>query len=126
MVPKMIQVYGRGHLRNNPLELQRALEILQAVLYKEPYPHEWSLKYGEIAEAGQRIDAIIELWYEDGTMKKIGVEVESHKEGVDKAIDRLRWLKAIGSLSVGYVYVRSLEEVQKSISVRSKRLIVVR
>jgi hypothetical protein len=126
MVPKMIQVCGKGHLRNNPLELQRALEVLQAVLYKEPYPHEWCLKYGEIAEAGQRVDAIIELWYEDDTMKKIGVEVESHKEGVDKAIDKLRWLKAIGSLSVGYVYVRSLEEVQKSISVRSKRLIVVR
>jgi hypothetical protein len=122
----MIEITGNGRFKNNPLELQRALEILQVVLHEEPHPHEWSLRYGEIAEAGQRIDAIVELRYEDGTKKRIGVEVESHREGVDRAMDKLQWLITIGKLDAAYVYVRPLKEVHESVVAKVKRIIAVR
>jgi hypothetical protein len=122
----LIYVEGRGLLRNNPLELQRAFEILQATLYKEAYPNAWVLRYGEIPEIGQRIDAIIELEYPDDSVKRIGVEVvSSNSRGVKNALNRLEWLISLGRFHRGYVYVRPLEDVQRSVAAILKNLIKV-
>jgi hypothetical protein len=122
----LIYIEGRGLLRNNPLELQRAFEILQAVLYKEAYPNAWVLRYGEIPEIGQRIDVIIELEYPDDRVKRIGVEiVSSNSRDVKNALNKLKWLISLGRFHRGYVYVRPLEDVQRSVIAILKNLIEV-
>jgi hypothetical protein len=123
----LIYIEGKGLLRNNPLELQRALEILQAVLYREVYPSAWVLRYGEIPEMGQRIDAIIELQYPDDSVKRIGVEVvSSNGRDIKDALNKLEWLISLGRFHRGYIYVRPLEGVQRSVAVILKNLIEVK
>lgn len=112
-------------MRKNPLELQRALELLQAVLYKEVYPNAWLLRYGEVPEVWQRVDAIIELQYLGDNVKKVGVEIVSDSKDVKSALNKLRWLISLGSLHRGYVYIRPLEDVQRSVVTILKNLIEV-
>jgi len=121
----VIKVEGDGRLRRNPLELQRALEVAQIILYLEPHPQAWTLRYGEVPEVGQRIDCVMELRYDENVVKRIGVEVVSSEEEVERALSKLRWMIAVGSLDKGYVYVRSLEEVQKDVSAKLTRFIKV-
>jgi hypothetical protein len=123
----LIWIWGKGHLRNNPLELQRALEVLQAVLYIEAYPIEWNLRYGEILEIGQRVDAILELQYSGNNIKRLGIEiVSSDNRDRKKASDKLALMRDLGKIHKGYVYIRSLEDVQKKVTMIIKDLIEVK
>jgi hypothetical protein len=118
----LIWIWGKGQLRNNPLELQRALEVLQAVLYIEAYPIEWNLRYGEIPEIGQRVDAILELQYSDN-IKRLGIEiVSSDNRDRKNALDKLALMRDLGKIHKGYVYTRSLEDVQKKVTMIIKDL----
>lgn len=125
--PVLIYIEGRGRLRNNPLELLRALEILQVTLYKEAYPTRWKLKYGEVPEIGQRVDAIIELQYSDDSIKRLGIEIVSgDNRDLKNASDKLTLMKDLGRFHKGYVYIRPLEDVQRNIAMILRNIIEVK
>ncbi len=118
----MIEIKVRGRLRNNPLETVRALEVAELVVYSTPEAVEWNIAYGEVAIAGSRVDAIAEAVYnDDATSERVGIEIISREK--DKYINQIKLgqLYMLGKIDHGFVYLRPLDEVHKSLIEKQKK-----
>jgi len=111
----MIEIKVGGRLRNNPLEVARALEVAELVVYSTPEAVEWNITYGEVAIAGSRVDAIAEVVYNDDTSERVGIEIISREKDKDINQIKLRRLYMLGKIDRGFVYLRPLDEVYNSL-----------
>jgi len=115
----IIDVKGQGSLRNTVLELVRALEVIQNIAMIRPL-FRWELRYGEIPLAGNRVDGILTVGWDNEAV--IAIEVVSSEKDVLRAENKLKRLMNIGEIDVGYIYIRRLEEVERDIIPRLKLL----
>jgi hypothetical protein len=106
----MITITGCGFLRNNILEVVRALEIAQLVLFIQPSV-EWKLQYGEIEILGKRVDGIMQIKDKDN-LERIGIEVISEEKSIEKIQNKLYQLIELNEINKGYIYLRPLLDVQ--------------
>jgi hypothetical protein len=109
----VIVINGRGALRNNQLELIRALEIVQNIALLRPF-NQWCLRYGEVPVAGSRVDAVLTIG-EDEENIRIGIEIVANNKDVNKNKSKLMRLINLGEISEGYIYVRRIDEVQRDV-----------
>jgi len=113
----LIVVSGRGIFRNNGLELLRALEIVQLLGLMSPL-YKWELRYGEIYMLGSQVDALLKVTYKEAADDVIvGVEIVSkdNEKDVEKARSRLVRLLTLNEINRGFIYLRSLEDVQRNV-----------
>jgi hypothetical protein len=106
----MITITGCGFLRNNILEVVRAFEIAQLVLFIQPSV-EWKLQYGEIEILGKRVDGIMQIKDKDN-LERIGIEVISEEKSIEKIQNKLYQLIELNEINKGYIYLRPLLDVQ--------------
>jgi|FaiFalDrversion2_1042247.scaffolds.fasta_scaffold23221_2 hypothetical protein len=106
----MITITGCGFLRNNILEVVRALEIAQLILFIQPSV-EWKLQYGEIEILGKRVDGIMQIKDKDN-LERIGIEVISEEKSIEKIQNKLYQLIELNEINKGYIYLRPLLDVQ--------------
>jgi hypothetical protein len=106
----MITITGCGFLRNNILEVVRALEIAQLILFIQPSV-KWKLQYGEIEILGKRVDGIMQIKDKDN-LERIGIEVISEEKSIEKIQNKLYQLIELNEINKGYIYLRPLLDVQ--------------
>jgi hypothetical protein len=112
----VIEISVRGQLRNNPLETIRALEVTELVVNNTPKAVEWNVTYGEVAIAGSRVDVIARVAYnEDDASEQVGIEIISREKDKDINQTKLQQLHMLGKIHRGFVYLRPLDEVYKSL-----------
>jgi nitrogen regulatory protein PII len=116
----MIVINGWGTLRNNQLELIRALEIVQIIALLRPL-NQWRLRYGEVPVAGSRVDAVLIIG-EDEKSIHCGIEIVADNKDIDKNRSKLMRLINLGEISEGYIYVRRIDEVQNDVVSRLRFL----
>ena len=112
----MIVVSGQGIFRNNGLELLRALEIVQLLGLMSPL-YKWELRYGEIYMLGSQVDALLKVTYKEADDVIVGVEIISkdNEKDVERARSRLVRLLTLNEINRGFIYLRSLEDVQRNV-----------
>jgi len=112
----LIVVSGQGIFRNNGLELLRALEIVQLLGLMSPL-YKWELRYGEIYMLGSQVDALLKVTYKEADDVIVGVEIISkdNEKDVERARSRLVRLLTLNEINRGFIYLRSLEDVQRNV-----------
>jgi hypothetical protein len=112
----LIVVSGQGIFRNNGLELLRALEIVQLLGLMSPL-YKWELRYGEIYMLGSQVDALLKVTYKEADNVVIGVEIVSkdNEKDIERARSRLVKLLTLNEINRGFIYLRSLEDVQRDV-----------
>jgi hypothetical protein len=112
----LIIVSGQGIFRNNGLELLRALEIVQLLGLMSPL-YKWELRYGEIYILGSQVDALLKVTYKEADDVVIGVEIVSrdNEKDMERARSRLVRLLTLNEIDKGFIYLRSLEDVQRNV-----------
>lgn len=112
----MIVVSGQGIFRNNGLELLRALEIVQLLGLMSPL-YKWELRYGEIYMLGSQVDALLKVTYKEVDNVVIGIEIVSkdNEKDIERARSRLVKLLTLNEINRGFIYLRSLEDVQRDV-----------
>jgi hypothetical protein len=112
----LIVVSGQGIFRNNGLELLRALEIVQLLGLMSPL-YKWELRYGEIYMLGSQVDALLKVTYKEVDNVVIGIEIVSkdNEKDIERARSRLVKLLTLNEINRGFIYLRSLEDVQRDV-----------
>jgi hypothetical protein len=80
--------------------------------------YKWELRYGEIYMLGSQVDALLKVTYKEAADDVIvGVEIVSkdNEKDVEKARSRLVRLLTLNEINRGFIYLRSLEDVQRNV-----------